>query len=156
MVRRKPIGYFSPHSRVSTAPELTQSFQSPRRVPSHLDTSISKLKCISNHRVVSTVCNNTDVACFFCPLSLFWLSSTENAKKLRGRGDNECQIISWLLLFPGCITQSFQERQWTFCLGCSTGTLSLYFFWWLPEARLLFFLADSRCMCPRSWGNEHH
>lgn len=93
---------------------------------------------------------NTDVAGLFCPLSPFWFSFTENAKKLHGRGDNECQNISWLLLFPGCITQSFQERHWTFGLGCNTETLSLYFLWWLPEARFLFFLADSRYMCARS------
>lgn len=35
--------------------ELTQSFQSPKGVPSHLDTSIATLKCVSIHRAVSTV-----------------------------------------------------------------------------------------------------
>lgn len=60
-------------------------------------------------------CFNTDGACFFCSL-FFWFSFRTSAKKLRGRGDNKCQIISCWLLIPGCITQSFQEYQWTFCL----------------------------------------
>lgn len=106
----------APRAGSALPQELTQSFQNPRGVPSHLDTSISKLKCIFICKAACTVLFQHRWSMLLLS-SFFWFSFRTSAEKLCGRGDNKCQIISCWLLIPGCITQSFQEYQWTFCLG---------------------------------------
>lgn len=93
-------------------------------------------------------CYNTDVECFFCPLPSDFLSQkmqrtyvaemTMNARLSRG----SCYFQDVSLRTCKNVSEDFV---WAAVL-----THLLYFLWWLPEARFLFFLADSRCICARS------